>query len=84
MTDQELLETFSGILRDLLADDSIVLKMGTRRTDVPNWDSFGYVTFIAAVEMQYGVKFRIADVESFATVGDIVSQTQVLLQKHKP
>jgi acyl carrier protein len=52
---------------------------------VPNWDSFGYVTFIAAAEMQLGIRFRIADVESFATVGDIVAQTRTLLeQKAKP
>lgn len=85
MTDQEILASFTHILRDLLADDSIVLGMDTRRSDVPNWDSFGYVTFIAAAEMQLGIRFRIADVESFATVGDIVAQTKTLLaQKAKP
>jgi acyl carrier protein len=84
MTDQEILTTFTRILRDLLDDDSIVLGMHTRRSDIPNWDSFGYVTFIAAAEMQLGVKYRIADVESFSTVGDIVAQTKVLLQKSKP
>jgi acyl carrier protein len=81
MTDQELLATFTRALRDLLADDSIELNMGTKRSDVPNWDSFSYVTFIAAIEMQLGVKFRVADVESFATVGDIVRQTKTLLKK---
>ena len=83
MTDQEILDQFARILRDLLADDSIVLTMQTKRIDVPNWDSFGYVTFIAAAEMQLKIKFRIADVEAFATVGDIVKQTQALLQKSK-
>lgn len=83
MTDQELLTIFTRILRDLLGDDTIELSMSTRRGDVPNWDSFGYVTFIAAAEMQLGVKYRIADVESFANVGEIVAQTQVLLQKSK-
>jgi acyl carrier protein len=83
MTDQEVLDLFTGVLRDLLADDSIVLTMQTKRIDVPNWDSFSYVTFIAAAEMKLGIKFRIADVEAFATVGDIVRQTQTLLQKSK-
>jgi acyl carrier protein len=84
MTDQEILALFTRALRDLLADDSIELTMESRRTDIPNWDSFGYVTFIAAIEMQLGIKFRIADVESFGKVGDIVAQTQTLLQKTKP
>jgi acyl carrier protein len=79
MNEQEILSTFTGLLRDLLGEDSIVLTMNSARADVPSWDSFQYVTFIAAVEMQMGVKFRVADVESFATVGDIVRQTQKLL-----
>ena len=81
MTEQEILEIFTRTLRDILADDSVVLDMHTTRADVPNWDSFSYVSFIAAVEMQLGIKFRVADVESFATVGDIVARTQILLQK---
>jgi acyl carrier protein len=79
MTDQEVLDTFTRILRDLLLDDSIDLKMGTRREDVPNWDSFNYINFIVAVEIEFGVKFKIADVESFQNVGAIVAQTQTLL-----
>ena len=36
-----------------------------QRDDVPGWDSFNYIKFIVAVEMELGVKFRVADVESF-------------------
>ncbi len=78
MTNQDILVIFTRILRDLLADDSIVLGMETTREDVPGWDSFKYITFIVAVEMELGIKFRIADVESFETVGDIVAEAQAL------
>ena len=80
MTDQELLDLFTKILRDLLGDDAIVLRKETARGDVPNWDSFNYVNFIVAVEAELGIKFRIADVESFTTVGDIVAGAQALLR----
>lgn len=79
MTDQELLAVFTRILRDLLADDSIVLDMDTTRSDVPDWDSFKYVTFIVSAEMDLGIKFGVADVESFQTVGDIVTEARGLL-----
>jgi acyl carrier protein len=72
MTDRELLATFSRILGDLLLDDGVALAMTTRRGDVPGWDSFAYVNFIVAVELELGIKFNVADVESFETVGDIV------------
>ena len=73
MSEQEILAEFTRILRDLLMDDSIVLKMDTRRQDVPNWDSFAYISFIVAAESELEVRFNVAEVESFETVGDIVA-----------
>jgi acyl carrier protein len=80
MTDQDILGVFTQVLRDLLLDDSIVLSMETRRQDVPNWDSFNYINFMVAVELKFGVRFKIADVESFENVGAIVAGTQALLR----
>jgi acyl carrier protein len=80
MTDQEILSVFNRILCALLLDDSIALSMDTRRQDVPNWDSFNYINFMVAVELEFGVKFKIADVESFENVGAIVTGTQALLR----
>jgi acyl carrier protein len=76
--DATILGALTRILRDLLGDDSIVLAMNTTREDVPGWDSFGYVNFIVAVEMEFSVKFRIADVESFPNVGAIVDKIEEL------
>jgi acyl carrier protein len=74
MTVQEILTVFTRILRDLLLNDAIVLTMETRREDIPNWDSFNYINFIVAVEIEFGVKFKVADVESFENVGAIVTE----------
>jgi acyl carrier protein len=81
VTNQELLSIFAGILRDLLFDDSIELTMETRREDVPGWDSFNYINFIVAVETQFGVKFKIADIESFPNVGAIVTEVTKMLAR---
>jgi acyl carrier protein len=79
MTDQDVLNWLTRILRDLLSDDSIVLTMETKRDDVPNWDSFAYINFIVAVEDQFGVKFGMAEIESFQNVGEIVRRTSAIL-----
>jgi acyl carrier protein len=79
MTDADILNTFSRILGDLLLDNSIVLSMTTRREDVPNWDSFNYINFIVAVEIEFGVKFKVADIEAFENVGEIVGQTKEMV-----
>ena len=80
MTEQELLNAFTDILRNILLDDTIVLTKDTRRVDVPNWDSFNYINFIVAVELQFGVKFRVADIESFENIGAIIAETKKLRQ----
>ena len=79
MTDQDLLTVFTRNLRDLIGDDSIVLALNTRRSDVEGWDSFMYVNFIVAVELELRIKFSVSDVESFETVGDIVAEARSLL-----
>ena len=78
MPNQDTLEILTHILRDLLFDDSLVLSESTVRADVPDWDSFAYVNFIVMVEMQFGIKFSVAEVESFVTVGDIVARIREL------
>jgi acyl carrier protein len=80
MTDQEVLHAFTRILRGILLDNSIVLSMQTRREEVSSWDSFNYINFIVAVEIEFGVKFKVADIESFENVGAIVAETKKLLQ----
>ena len=79
MTAQQILTAFTRILRDLLLDDSIVLTMDTRREDIENWDSFNYINFIVGVEVEFGIKFKIADIESFQNVGAIVIEAIKML-----
>lgn len=76
MNDRATLETLNRILRGLLDDDTIVLTRETTRDDVRGWDSFTYVSFMAAVEQQFGMKFKVADLESFRTVGEIVDAVE--------
>jgi acyl carrier protein len=84
VTTQEVLSTFTRILRDVLFEDSIELTMETRREDIPEWDSFNYINFIVAVESQFGVKFKIADIESFPDVGAIVTEVMKILARSRP
>jgi acyl carrier protein len=79
MNAQDLLPALTRILRDLLLDESIVLSMATRREDVPGWDSFNYINFIVAVELEFRVKFKVADIESFADIGAIATELSNLL-----
>ena len=79
LSEQAILDTLTRILRDLLLDDSIVLTMTTRREDVRDWDSLAYISFMVGVETEFGIKFGVAEIESFENVGAIVRRTKALL-----
>jgi acyl carrier protein len=79
MTEQDILNQLTRILRDLLSDDSMLLTMETERDEVANWDSFAYVSFIVAVEIEFDVKFGVAEVESFQNVGEIVRRISAIV-----
>ena len=72
MTDQEILGGVTRIVRDLVGDDTVVLTPETTGADVPNWDSATYVNFIVAAEIEFGIKFPLAEIEEYRTFGDIV------------
>ena len=78
------LQSLTRILRDLLGDASIELARDTTREDIPEWNSFNYINFIVAVEIEFGIKFRIADVESFPDVGAIADKVDALASRTKP
>jgi acyl carrier protein len=79
VSEQEILDALTRILRDLLLDDSIVLTMTTRRDEVRDWDSLAYISFMVGVETEFSVKFGVAEIESFESVGAIVRRTRALV-----
>jgi acyl carrier protein len=81
VTDQAILDVLTRVLRALLSDEGILLTMQTERKDIANWDSVNYVNFIAIVEMELGIKFRVADVEAFENVGQIVIAAKKILER---
>ena len=51
----------------------------TRRDEVRDWDSLAYISFMVGVETEFGVKFGVAEIESFDSVGSIVRRMTSLL-----
>ncbi len=65
----EILERITGVVRDVLEDDAIVLKESTVASDVPGWDSLSHVEIIVAVEKQFKIRFTSKEIQTFKNVG---------------
>ena len=76
MTSEQIYEQLNEIFRDVFADDDIVLTPQMKAGDIKRWDSFNHLNIIVAIESQFGVKFKSAEIENQKNVGDLVRDIQ--------
>ncbi len=72
MTEAELEEGVAYIIRDLVDDDALPLDTTMSAKDVPGWDSFTQVEFIAALEDRFSLQLPLAEVEQWQTIDDVL------------
>ncbi len=79
MTDLEIMEGLTEIVREALDDDTIILTPGSVAGDFAGWDSFKHITIVVATELRFGIKSRTAEIESLREIGDFIA----LIRKKK-
>ena len=74
----EIVEKLTAIFREVFAEPSLVLNDEMTTNDVEKWDSLSHMLMITTVEEQFGVKFRLKELNKLKKVGDII---EVLAEK---
>jgi acyl carrier protein len=57
------------VFREVFDDESIELTDATTANDIDEWDSLSHITLVLAVEREFRVRLRAAEVGSLANVG---------------
>jgi acyl carrier protein len=73
MTENEIYRELTGIVRDILVNDDILLTPKTVAKDVDGWDSFNHINIMIAVESHFHIKMTTSEIESLTSVKDLVS-----------
>ena len=75
MTD---IEVYAGLQKifDSVFRRTVPVSPQLTARDVPGWDSFRYVSLIAAAEEHFGIRFLDADIDDLKNVGDLASAIQ--------
>lgn len=73
MTREEVYETLNEVFRDVFDDESISVTDETTSDDIEDWDSLEHINLIAAVELEFGVKFNMGQVVTMKNVGEMVT-----------
>ena len=72
MTEKEIYTRLTRVFQDVFDDDTLQINGETTADDVDDWDSLSHITLIAAVENEFGMRFKMKEVSTMANVGDMV------------
>jgi len=76
MQQTEIYEKLTEVMRDVFDDEALVATPGMTANDVKEWDSVNHVSFIIAIEEEFGIKFKTSEVEKMKNVGQMVEQIE--------
>ena len=81
MTQSEILERLKKIIGQVVGNVSIALNCDTTADEVPGWDSFNHINIIMAAEVEFGIRFKAAELEGLRNVGGFVDLIEKRLTK---
>lgn len=71
MSRDEIFETLNEVFRDVFDDESIEVNETTTSEDIEDWDSLEHINLLAAVELEFGMKFNMGQVVTMKNVGEM-------------
>jgi acyl carrier protein len=77
----ETLEILNCIFREVFDDGTLTIKRETTADDIDDWDSLSHLNLVIAVEMKFGVKFALGELQSLKNVGEMVDLVGKKLKK---
>ena len=75
----EIMKKLTTIFHEVFNDNGIVLRDDMTAKDVENWDSLTHMLMITKVEEEFGVKFKLKELNKLKQVGDIV---EIIIEKN--
>ena len=72
MTDGEIYEQLTEIIRDVLMNFDLVLRPDLTAKEVEGWDSYKMIEIILAVESHFGMKVKSKELDDLDNIGDLV------------
>ncbi len=72
MSEEQIYERLNKVFQDVFDDATIEVDDLTTADDIDDWDSLEHINLIAAVEKEFGIKFKMGEVSTMKDVGEMV------------
>ena len=79
----DMLEELTPIFHEVFDDDSIVITRQITANDIDAWDSLSHMNMVMAVELKFGIRFALGELQTLKNVGDLIDLTEKKLAKKK-
>lgn len=76
MTREEIFNELTLIFRTVFFDSGLTLTENMSSKDVDKWDSLAHLRMIKEVELHFNVSFKIKELATIQTVGNIIDVVQ--------
>lgn len=73
MTDEEIYEQLTEIIRDVLMNFDLVLRPDLTAKEVDGWNSYKMIEILVAIESHFGLKVKSKELDDLENVGDLVT-----------
>lgn len=77
MTKEEIISKLTPIAREMLKDNSLVLRDDLCAENVETWTSLSFMMFLTEIENQFGFKFKMMEILKLQNMGAIIDSIQM-------
>ena len=71
---ENIINRLNAVFRHVFEDSSIQVTHEMTANDVQKWESLSHVAMIAAVEKEFGIKFKLRELIAMKNVGDLINR----------
>lgn len=68
----DILAELNKVFQQVFDDNSLSISRSTTANDIDEWDSLTHMNLIVAVELKFGIKFALGELQSLKNVGDLM------------
>ena len=72
MTREQVIEQLTPIVREMLKDDTLVLRDDMSAENVPTWTSLSFMMLLTEIENRFGFKFKMMEILNLQNMGAII------------
>jgi acyl carrier protein len=72
MKEEEITVKLKSVFEKVLEENDITITREITAQDIEGWDSLRHVQLISAVEIAFGIKFKLREVLGMKNVGDLI------------